>query len=511
MKNQSKKILIGPDHRLTIEKLYSLSFNNGDSFCVEISKNAEEKVKRSRALLKSLSEKNIIYGVNTGFGAFKNKIINDKNIEELQINLIRSHCCGVGDLLDKGLVRAAMVARLNSLCLGFSGVRIELVHLLRDMINENIIPLVPSKGSVGSSGDLSPLSHIALAMIGEGEVYYKNSIMLSQKAFRLSGLKPIKLKEKEGLALNNGTSVMTGIAAISVYKALRLIELGDMGCALTLEAVCGSTNAFNKNIHAVRPHPGQSFSAKKILSFLKNSKLVDSMPDRVQDSYSLRCAPQVHGAVRDSVNYVKNVVETELNSATDNPLVFSDDNKIISGGNFHGEPIAIAMDFLGIAISELANISERRTAKLIDGSTNEGLPSFLVTEKNSGLNSGLMIPQYTAASLVSENKVLAHPASVDSIPTSSNQEDHVSMGTIASRKALDIVKNSENVIAIEYLTALQAIDFREPKKLGIKTGEVYKVIRAKVSFIDKDRNLSKDINTIREIILNSKEIDNAIF
>ncbi len=495
-----KKVLIGSAHRLTIKKVLDLALNKDNEHYIKISKNSENRVKKSRAVVEDLSKKNIIYGINTGFGAFKNKIINDKDIEELQVNLIRSHCCGVGDLLDKELVRASMIARLNSLCLGYSGVRIELVRLLQNMINENITPLVPSKGSVGSSGDLSPLSHIALAMIGEGDVYYKNSIMSAQKAFRLSGLKPIKLKEKEGLALNNGTSVMTAIAAISVSKALRLIELADMGCALTLEAVCGSTNAFNKNIHAVRPHSGQSFSAKNILSFLKSSKLVDSAPDRIQDSYSLRCAPQVHGAVRDSVNYVKNIVETELNSATDNPLVFPDDKKVISGGNFHGEPIAIAMDFLAIAVSELANISERRTAKLIDSSTSEGLPSFLVSEKSSGLNSGLMIPQYTAASLVSENKVLSHPASVDSIPTSGNQEDHVSMGTIASRKALDVVKNSENVIAIEYLTALQAIDFRDPGKLGDKTGKIYKIVREKVPFINKDRNLSKDINNVREII-----------
>jgi histidine ammonia-lyase len=500
MEKQKKFILIGPDHKLTIDKVYNLSINKDNNLKVKISNLSEKKIKESRLLLEKLSKDNVIYGVNTGFGAFKNKIITTEKIKELQINLIRSHCCGVGDYFSKEIVRAIMIIRLNSLCLGYSGVRIKLVELLRDMINENIIPLVPSKGSVGSSGDLSPLSHIALAMIGEGDVYYKNKLIPSLKALKLSGLKPLELKEKEGLALNNGTSAMTAVATIALYKSLKIINLSDMGCALTLEAICGSSNAFDSKIHKVRPHLGQNVSSKKILSFVKGSSLVDSIPTRIQDSYSLRCAPQVHGSVRDSLEYVKKVVEIEINSVTDNPLIFVEENKIISGGNFHGEPIAISMDLLGIAMSEIANISERRVAKLIDSSTNEGLPAFLIPEENSGLNSGLMIPQYTAAALVSENKVLAHPASVDSIPTSGNQEDHVSMGTIAARKALDIVKNSENVIAIEYLTALQAIDFRGHSKLGLKTKKIYQIVRKKVKFIDRDRNLSKDINLIREII-----------
>jgi len=448
-----------------------------------------------------LEQKKIVYGITTGFGSFKNKFIDKKDTEELQKNLIRSHSAGVGELLAPEFVRAAMVVRLNSLSQGYSGVRIELLDFLCEVINKNIVPDVPSQGSVGSSGDLAPLSHMGLVLMGEGSALYKGKKMSGINALKKAGLKPIIFHAKEGLAWNNGTSVMTGIAALILVRAKRLIDVADASCALTIEAICGTSDAYNEKIHAIRPHPGQIISANNIRTYFKGSKLVDFFPNRIQDAYSIRCSPQVHGAVRDAITYVEAVIDRELNSVTDNPLIFEKPERALSGGNFHGEPVAIAMDTFGIAISELANISERRTAKLVDSSTNEGLPMFLIAEEKAGLHSGLMISQYTAAALVSENKVLAHPASVDSIPTSANQEDHVSMGTIAARKAVKILENAENVLAIELLTNTQAIDFRDPKKLGDITKKVYSLIRKHVDYLGGDRELASDINKIHKILV----------
>lgn len=492
-------LTIGPDHHLTPGEVHAIAHNPGIK--VVLSSRARAKLAESRGVVDSMvAERKIVYGVTTGFGSFKNKAISRDDVAALQKNLIRSHSVGVGPALPAEVVRACFLVRLNSLAQGYSGVRLELVDLLTAIINKNIIPFVPSQGSVGSSGDLVPLSHMGLILMGEGRAWYKGELMAGDEALGMAGLSPLVFAAKEGLAFNNGTSAMTGIAALAIHDAERLVAIADMGCALTLEAVCGVTGAFDERVHMVRPHPGQAKSAENIRKFIRGSKLINSVPSRVQDGYSLRCAPQVHGAIRDAIAYAKSTVERELNSVTDNPLIFSEPRgEAISGGNFHGEPIAIAMDTLGIAISELANISERRTARLVNSETNEGLPLFLIARDKAGLHSGLMIPQYTAAALVSENKILAHPASVDSIPTSANQEDHVSMGTIAARKALNILQNTENVLAIEYLTATQAIDFRQPEKLGKFTKLAYAITRRRVPMIKADRELHKDVTKIREM------------
>lgn len=495
----SGHINIGPDHHLTVEEIAQVARN--PRIKVQLTGAAKRKTIKAREVVeRALKEKKIIYGITTGFGNFKNKVIDIKSVEDLQKNLIRSHSTGVGEPLTAEQVRAVMIVRLNSLSQGFSGVRLKLIELIREILNKNIVPYVPSQGSVGSSGDLAPLSHIGLVLMGEGKAWYKGKLMSGTRALQSAGVKPLTFGAKEGLAFTNGTSVMTGIAALVVSDTKKLLNVADMGCALTAEAILAVSDAFDPRIHKVRHHIGQIESAQNIRNFIVGSKLVDSKRDRIQDSYSLRCAPQVHGAVRGAFSYVSSVVDREINAVTDNPLVFSAGGEVLSGGNFHGEPIAIAMDTLGIALSELANISERRTAKLVDPATNEGLPAFLIDPKKAGLHSGLMISQYTAAALVSENKVLAHPASVDSIPTSANQEDHVSMGTIAARKAVKILENVENVLAIEFLTACQGIDFRDPSKLGKGTRKAYRTVREKVAFVSNDRELSEDIYKLRNII-----------
>lgn len=500
-----KFIAVGPDKHLTMEGVTEVAHDL--SVNVRLSPLAKRRVAESRAVVERMvARKRIVYGVTTGFGNFKNKIIGIKDTAELQRNLMRSHSVGVGEPLAPEMVRAALLVRLNSLAQGYSGVRLELLDFLCEVLNHGIVPVVPSQGSVGSSGDLAPLSHMGLALMGEGEAWHKGRRMKGSEALRRAGLTPITFEAKEGLAWNNGTSVMTGIAALAAHGAEQLADAADMACALSLEAVCGVSAAFEEQVHKIRPHPGQIIVAERIRRFIAGSRLVDSVSNRVQDSYSLRCAPQVHGAARDAIRYVADVVERELNAVTDNPLIFARPARAVSGGNFHGEPIAIAMDTLAIAIAELANISERRTAKLVDAATNEGLPMFLIASEKAGLHSGLMMPQYTAAALVSENKVLAHPASVDSIPTSANQEDHVSMGTIAARKAWSILENAWNVIAIEYLTTTQASDFRGPRKLGKKTYEMYKFIRKGVPVIREDREFASDIKRIRILLKSPRAV-----
>lgn len=497
-----KTISVGPDFHLTPEKVAFIARNQ--SVRITLSSLAKRRVAESRAVVERMvAKKQVVYGVTTGFGNFKNKTINQNDTAELQKNLIRSHSVGVGEFLSQEMVRAALIVRLNSLAQGYSGVRLELLNLVCGMLNKNVLPQVPSQGSVGSSGDLAPLSHMGLVLMGEGEAWYQGKLMDGGKALERAGLKPIIFSAKEGLAWNNGTSVMTGIAGLVLADATVLADAADAGCALTLEAVCGSSAAFKKEVHEIRPHPGQLLSAERIRKCITGSSLVDSKPDRIQDAYSLRCAAQVHGAARDALSYARSVVERELNSVTDNPLIFSHPDRAISGGNFHGEPIAIAMDVVGIALSELANVSERRTAKLMDASTSEGLPMFLIDSAKAGLHSGLMMLQYTAAALVSENKVLAHPASVDSIPTSANQEDHVSMGTIAARKAWKILENVANVLAIEWISAAQGIDFRDSRKLGKGTRTAYQSIRKCVARVSEDRVFAPDIAAIQSLIRGS--------
>ncbi len=475
---------------------------------VRISEVAKGKIRKSHELIeKFVSDNKCVYGVTTGFGALAGKFISKEDVGKLSRNIILSHSTGVGEPFPEEIVRATLLVRINALAKGNSGVRLIVLNTLVDMLNKSVVPVVPEKGSVGSSGDLAPLSHIMLTLIGEGEAFYKGKRMSSKKAMGLAGIKPVVLSCKEGLALTNGTSVMTAIASLAVYDSSNLMKSADAVMSLTAEAVKAVSGAFDERIHQVRPHKGQGVSAGIIRSMFKGSKLIDSDEKKIQDSYTIRCTPQVHGASRDSIAYVKSVVEKELNSATDNPLLFPNDGVVISGGNFHGQPIALVMDFLGIAVSELGSISERRIAKLVDPNHNNGLPPFLIGSKDMGLNSGFMIPQYTAAALVSENKILSHPASVDSIPTSANQEDHVSMGTIAARKILQILDNSQTVLGIELLNAAQAIDFRGRDNLGAGTKKLYDLVRKHVNFMKDDDVMYEYVNPCVKLVKDNKVVE----
>ncbi len=458
-------------------------------------------VEKSRAYVdKLIREEQVVYGITTGFGYFKERRIGQDAVEQLQHNLIVSHSAGVGEPLPREVVRAMLLLRANALAKGYSGIRPETLQLLIEMLNRGVHPRIPSQGSVGASGDLSPLSHLALVMIGEGEAEVDGQVMPGSAALQAVGLSPIRLGAKEGLALINGTQAMTAIGTLTLARARRLAKLADVACAMTVEATLGSRNAYLPHFHAQRPHPGQAASARNLIRLTEDSVLIASHAgcDRVQDAYSLRCAPQVHGASRDAIGYGEGVVAIELNSATDNPLIFPDQDEVLTGGHFHGQPVALAMDFLGIALSELANISERRIERLVNATYSNGLPMFLSEE--GGLNSGYMVAQYTAASLVSENKVLAHPASVDSIPTSAGQEDHVSMGTTAARKAVNICDNAERVLAIELLCGAQAIDFREGLRPGTGSNAAYQAIRRAVPYLGADRVVAKDIEAMMAII-----------
>ena len=498
-------------NNLTIEDVVNVCRNNYEVIITEV---AIINVKKSRELVdKLVDEGKISYGITTGFGRFSDVAISREDSKLLQENLIISHSCGVGNPLSEDTVRAIMLLRVNNLAKGYSGIRLETLQTLVDMINKGVHPIIPEKGSLGASGDLAPLSHMVLTMIGEGEAIYKGERMPSKWAMEKSGISIMdSLSSKEGLALINGTQVMTAIGLLATYDAMNLLKTADIAYCLTMEALNGITCAMDERVHKVRPHQGQINTAKNILDILKGSEMTSKQGEiRVQDAYSLRCTPQIHGASKDAIEYVMNKINIEINSVTDNPIIFANEEEIISGGNFHGQPIALSFDFLGIALSEIANISERRLEKLVNPALNHGLPAFLVN--HGGLNSGFMIVQYSAASLVSENKVLAHPASVDSIPSSANQEDHVSMGTIAARKARDIMENARKVIAMEILSATQAIDLRGKKRLGIGTEAAYSVVREHTSFVDKDRIMYIDINTIEDVIKKNllvEAVENAL-
>jgi histidine ammonia-lyase len=479
---------------------------------VKLSEAAVGQLERSRAVIQSVVESGqAIYGVTTGFGKFKDIFIKPEDSRSLQRNLLLSHAAGVGDCFKTEVVRAALLLRANALAKGYSGIRPSVVSLLLDCLNKGVHPRVRQQGSLGASGDLAPLAHLALVIIGEGEAEFGGEIMPGAKALAAAGLTPINLEAKEGLALLNGTQIMSSLGTLLILEAERLAKLADIVGAMSLEAQLGSSRAFSENIQRVRPHPGQIASAFNLRELLKDSAIVASHADcpRVQDAYSLRCMPQVHGATRQALKHAREVFEIEINSATDNPLVFEDD--ILTGGNFHGQPLAIALDYLAIAIAELANISERRTERLVNPTLSNGLPAFLT--KYGGLNSGFMIAQYTAAALVSENKVLAHPASVDSIPTSANQEDHVSMGAHSGRKAMTILENSRRVLAIELLCAAQGLDFRmhddrvrsdgcEHSRLlpGPGVLAAYETVRSQIPFLEYDRELHLDISKAEQLI-----------
>ena len=479
-----------------------------NGYNVKLSFEACRYVEKSRNTVEEYVEAGKVeYGITTGFGKFSDVIISKDDTKKLQKNLILSHACGVGNELDEEIVRGIMLLRANSLSKGYSGIRLSTLQLLIDMLNKGVIPVIYEKGSLGASGDLAPLAHMVLVMIGEGEAYYKGERLCGSEIMKRAELKPVELIEKEGLALINGTQVMTSIAALAVYDAVNLMKSADIISAMTVEALKGITDAYSPLINKVRPHIGQTKCAENLLKLLDGSSLITRQGEiRVQDAYTLRCIPQIHGASRDAINYVKDKVDIEINSATDNPLIFPDEDRVISGGNFHGQPIALSMDFLGIALSEYADVSERRIERLVNYQLND-LPPFLT--KNGGINSGFMIPQYTAASLVSENKVLAHPASVDSIPSSANQEDHVSMGTIAARKARSILYNVTKVLGIEYLCAYQALYFRSGAKLGRGTKIAYDLIRNKIEPFNEDRIMYTEINKASDII-KSGELVNRV-
>jgi len=490
---------------LTIEDVVKVARQNAR---VVIPEKVKGRVVKSREVLEKLvKEGRVIYGVNTGFGALSNRTIQPQEIEQLQSNLIRSHSTGVGEPLSTEIVRALMLLRANTLAKGYSGIRLETLETLVEMLNKGVHPIIPAKGSVGASGDLAPLSHMILVLMGEGRAEYKGQVLDGKEAMEKTGIKPVQLEFKEGVALNNGTQLMTAIAALTVYDAEILIKTAEVATALTLEALLGVYDAFHEKIQEVRPHKGQSVTAKNIREIIAESQLIQTGKEAMQkmqrphDPYSLRCAPQVLGAARDAIAYARRTVEIEINSATDNPLVFPEEETCLSGGNFHGQPISLAMDILGIALTIIGNISERRTARLLDEKLNNSLPPFLIPpEAKIGLNSGLMTVQYTAAALASENKVLAHPACTDSIPTSANFEDFVSMAVTAAQKAVKILENTEYIIAIELLCAAQAVEFRGSERLGKGTKMVYNSVRETVPMLKEDRVLSIDIEKVKQLI-----------
>ena len=470
-----------------------------NGYKVELTEEAVKKVKKSREMVdKFVEEERVVYGITTGFGKFSDVNITKEETTQLQRNLIISHSCGVGEPLSEEESRGVMLLRANALAKGFSGIRLSTLSTLIDMLNHGVHPVIPEKGSLGASGDLAPLSHMVLVMLGEGEAYYNGERLSGKEAMDKAGISVVELTSKEGLALINGTQVMTSIGALALYDAINLSKTADIVAALTAEALNGITDAYDERIHMARAHNGQINTARNLRNLLENSQMTTRQGEiRVQDAYTLRCVPQIHGGSKDAIKYVEEKVNIEMNSATDNPIIFTETEEAISGGNFHGQPMALSFDFLGIAVSELANVSERRLERLVNPSLSD-LPAFLA--ENGGLNSGFMIVQYAAAALVSENKVLAHPASVDSIPSSANQEDHVSMGTIAARKARDIVDNARKVLAMELLASCQGIDLRGKKKLGKGTEIAYNIVRENISTIEEDRIMYKEINKSEEII-----------
>jgi histidine ammonia-lyase len=475
---------------------------------VRLAPEARTRIDRARAVVEQIQRGGdaapAVYGVNTGFGFLADVRISAGQIRELQRNLIRSHAAGVGDPLSDEIVRGMLLLRAEVLARGHSGVRAAVAELLVEMLNRDVRPVIPQKGSVGASGDLAPLAHLALVVMGEGEASVGRGAerrrLPGAEALRAVGLAPLEFEAKEGISLVNGTQCMTSIGALALLDAESAARIADLSGAMSLEALKGTPRAFDPRIHAARPHAGQSCSARNLARLLAGSGIVESHADcgKVQDPYSLRCMPQVHGATRDALAYARGVLEVEAGSATDNPLIFAEAGELLSGGNFHGQPVALALDFAGIAAAELANIAERRVEQLVNPHLSSGLPPFLAPD--SGLHSGFMIAQVTAAALVSENKVLAHPASVDSIPSSAGREDHVSMGVHAADKLARIVDNVRNVLAIELLCATQGVDLRAPNKPNRALQAVHAAIRDRVAMMEQDRALSLDIAAVRALL-----------
>lgn len=487
---------------LTLNQLVSIARHHEG---VKLSESSIKLVNKSSLFVGDLlNSKKAVYGINTGFGDLANVKIENEELSLLQLNLLKSHACGVGNPLNIETVRAMLVLRINALIQGYSGTRIETLNLMLTFLEKNIIPVVFEKGSLGASGDLALLSHMSLPLLGLGEVFYEHKRMSADQALKLAGVKPLThLAPKEGLSLINGTQGMSAIGALVLYDAFKLLKFANLSLSLTMEGLEAIIDAFDPKIQTVRHHLGQISIAKDINTILSGSLNITHQGEkRVQDAYSIRCAPQVHGASLDAFNHVLDIVNKEMNAVTDNPILFVDENQAISAGNFHGQPLALGFDYLALAIAELANISERRLERLVNPKLNNGLPPFLT--RQSGLNSGFMIVQYTAASLVSENKVLAHPASVDSIPSSANQEDHVSMGSISTRKVRDILENTRKVIALEIFAATQAIHFRGSDKLGNKTKIAFDLFSKHIPFIESDTIMYPYIHKIDKLLKDEK-------
>ncbi|MDO4553004.1 MAG: histidine ammonia-lyase [Bacillota bacterium] len=475
---------------------------------VKLAEEALALMRESRALVdKCVEEHRVVYGLTTGFGQFSNVSISKEDAFTLQENLIMSHACGVGDPLPEEVVRAMMLLRVNALSVGNSGIRTETVETLAEMLNRGVIPVVPAKGSLGASGDLVPLAHMALVLIGLGEAFWNGERMAGGQAMERAGLEPVRLTSKEGLALINGTQAMTALGALAVSDARVLMKTADVIGALTMESQFGIIDAMDPRLQELRRQPGQMAVAENMRRLLAGSAKISRQGQiRVQDAYVLRCIPQIHGPGREAIEYVGAMIDREINAVTDNPIIFPDTDQAISGGNFHGEYLSMGLDFLGIALAEFADVSERRIERLVNPALSN-LPAFLV--KNGGLNSGMMIAQYTAAALVSENKVLAHPACVDSIPSSANQEDHVSMGMTAARKAREILSNAVNVLAIELMCAAQAIEFNGARGLAPATAAVYNKVREEVTALEEDRVLYTDIEKCAALVRSGAVLDAA--
>jgi len=480
---------------------------------IEVSEEALAKTAESRRLIEGwIAEGRAIYAITTGFGLLCDQVISIEDSRQLQTNLLMSHAAGVGELFGEEVVRATMAIRLQDLTQGYSGIKPATIQALAALLNSGLTPAVPEKGSVGASGDLCPMAHLALVLVGLGEAFYKGQRMSGAEGLAKADLTPIELEAGEGVALINGTQVMSAISTLAVHDAIRLAKIADITCSISLETLMGSNTEFDPRIHRIRPHVGQTASADNMARITSSSEIISSHKDcnRIQDAYTLRCSPQIHGASKDAISHVKSVVDIEINSCTTNPLIMPDQGDFLLGGNFHGQPLALAADYLSMALAELANVSERRIERLVNPQLS-GLPAFLI--KEGGLNSGFMIAQYTAAALVSENKVLSHPACVDSIPTSGNKEDHVSMGTISARKARTILENAENVLAIELLCGAQALDLLTKGRPGRGTEAGYQCIRGVVGHMDKDRIISKDIEQVVKLIRSGqlvKSVEDAV-
>jgi histidine ammonia-lyase len=497
MAQRTAVALTGDD--LTVADVWAVAVDRAPA---GLSERSRERMRAARDLVERAAHgtEEHTYGVNTGFGRFVSRSIPAELTGELQLRLLRSHACGVGERYPDEIVRAAMLLRANTLAKGCSGARVATVELLLECMNDGLVPHVPSRGSVGASGDLAPLAHLALPLVGEGEAWLEGERLTGADALSRLGLEPLVLEAKEGLSLVNGTQFMAGFCALGLARAWRLAKVADLACALSLEALQGSRASFLPQIHALRPLKGQGDSASNVLRLLEDSAIIEAHRwcDKVQDAYSLRCAAQVHGAARDLLAYVDGTISVELNAATDNPLVLVDDDMLVSNGNFHGQPLAFALDAMAMAVSELASISERRVERLVNPNLSDGLPAFLTS--NGGLNSGFMIPQYVAASLVSENKALCHPASVDSIPTSAGQEDHVSMGNASGLKAWQVLANAEGALAIELLAGAQAVEFLAPLEPGIGARATHDAVRALSPRLRDDRPLADDIERVAAAI-----------